>query len=270
MVQLTNARVDERHARSEEEKRKVLDYLTQTFPGVRGRVTDLCKVKQRTHELAITVVLEGTMDSIVVEREETARRYKEFSHVQNCSYFQQMIKFELIASLFLRYFFVCNRCIEYLRSGRHKPLNFLPLDTIKASAPQERLRMIPGAKLALDLIDYDKRDEKVMWFVTGDAIVVNNLSDAKRLAFGSAPPRCKIVTLDANIISRTGAMTGGDTSHLTNKAQRWQHQEFDRLKEKAEVTLLPIPIPETSGSQSDLLFGLTGKYSRTDCVEKQD
>ena len=98
--------------------------------------------------------------------------------------------------------------------------------------------MIPGAKLALDLIDFDKRDEKVMWFVTGYAKVVNNLSDAKRLAFasGSACPRCKIVTLDANVISRTGAMTGGDTSHLTNKAQRWQHQEFDRLKEKAEVS----------------------------------
>ncbi len=77
-MQLTDARVDERHAKSEEEKRKVLDYLTQTFPGVRGRVTDLCKVKQRTHELAITVILEGSMDSIVVEREDTARRYKKY------------------------------------------------------------------------------------------------------------------------------------------------------------------------------------------------
>ena len=76
-MQLTNARVDQKHAKSEEEKRKVLDYLIQTFPGVLGRVTDLCKVKQRTHELAITVVLEGSMDSIVVEREDTARRYEE-------------------------------------------------------------------------------------------------------------------------------------------------------------------------------------------------
>jgi structural maintenance of chromosome 1 len=78
-MQLADARVDERHAKNEEEKRKVLDYLTQTFPGVRGRVTDLCKVKQRTHELAITVVLESSMDSIVVEREETAMRYEEQS-----------------------------------------------------------------------------------------------------------------------------------------------------------------------------------------------
>jgi chromosome segregation ATPase len=35
---------------------------------------DLCKVKQRAHELAITVIMECSMDSVVVEREETARR----------------------------------------------------------------------------------------------------------------------------------------------------------------------------------------------------
>ena len=113
--------------------------------------------------------------------------------------------------------------------------------------------MIPGAKLALDLIDFDKRDEKVMWFVTGDAIVVNNLNDAKRLAFGTAPPRCKIVTLDATVISRTGTMTGGDTSHLTNKAKRWQHQESDRLKEKAEVSY----IDDLDYTESKLGFRLT-------------
>ncbi len=72
--QLADARVDERFAKNEEEKQKVVDYLCTSFPGVRGRVMDLCKVKQRTHELAITVVMEGSMDSIVVEREETAKR----------------------------------------------------------------------------------------------------------------------------------------------------------------------------------------------------
>ena len=129
------------------------------------------------------------------------------------------------------------RCIEDLKEQHKKPMNFLPLDTIKASAPDERLRMIHGAKLAVDLIDFDRRDEKVMWFVTGNTIVVNTLEDAKRIAFGSSPPKCKIVSLDASVISKSGSMTGGDTSHLTNKAQRWQHQEYDKLKEKFEVYL---------------------------------
>ena len=75
-MQLTDAKGDERYAKSEESKRRALEYLVQTFPGVRGRVVDLCKVKQRAHELAITVVMEGSMDSIVVEREDTARRYR--------------------------------------------------------------------------------------------------------------------------------------------------------------------------------------------------
>ena len=128
------------------------------------------------------------------------------------------------------------RCVEYLRESRQKPMTFLPLDTIKSSAPDDRLRAIQGAKLAIDLIDFDRQYEKVMWHVTGNAIVVQTLEDAKRLSFGGNPVKSKIVTLDANVISKTGAMTGGDTSNLTNKAQRWQHQEFDKLKEKADVS----------------------------------
>ena len=70
---MNDAKVGERAAKSDEEKRKVLDYLIANFPGVKGRVVDLCRVKHRSNELAMTVVMEGHMDSIVVEREETAK-----------------------------------------------------------------------------------------------------------------------------------------------------------------------------------------------------
>jgi structural maintenance of chromosome 1 len=128
------------------------------------------------------------------------------------------------------------RCVEHLRDNKLPPMTFLPLDTISAMPPDERLRMIPGAKLALDVIDYDKSVEKAMWYVTGNAVIVPTLDEAKKLAFSqNSPVRCKLVTMDACIISKSGAITGGDTTQLTNKAQRWQQKDSSQLKEKFEV-----------------------------------
>jgi chromosome segregation ATPase len=58
----------------EEQFKERLEYMCRSFPGVRGRVIDLCKVRQRQYELAITVVMESNMDAVVVDREETVKR----------------------------------------------------------------------------------------------------------------------------------------------------------------------------------------------------
>ncbi len=131
--------------------------------------------------------------------------------------------------------------MEHLRDNKLPPMTFLPLDTISAMPPDERLRMIPipGAKLALDVIDYDKSVEKAMWYVTGNAVIVPTLDEAKKLAFSqNSSVRCKLVTMDACIISKSGAITGGDTTQLTNKAQRWQQKDssLSKLKEKYDVS----------------------------------
>jgi structural maintenance of chromosome 1 len=119
-------------------------------------------------------------------------------------------------------------------------MTFLPLDTITARPPDERLRMIPGAKLALDVIDYDRSVEKAMWYVTGNAVIVQTLDEAKTLAFSKQNPvHCKFVTLDACVISKTGAITGGDVTQLTSKAQKWQQKDssLSKLKEKFTVSI---------------------------------
>lgn len=135
-----------------------------------------------------------------------------------------------------------DRCVEHLRDKKAPPMTFLPLDTISAKPPDERLRMIPGAKLALDVITFDRAVEKAMWYVTGNAVIVPTLEDAKKLAYSqqSGHVKCKVVTLDACVISKSGALTGGDTSQLVSKSQKWQHsadQSIDKLKEVFEVCL---------------------------------
>eukprot|EP00961_Rhodomonas_salina_P023332 313489-Rhodomonas_salina.1 len=144
--------------------------------------------------------MESHMDAVVVDREETAKR-----------------------------------CIEHLRDKKAPPMTFLPLDSLDAKPPDERLRMIPGAKLALDIIDFDPAVEKAMWYATGGTVVVSTLDDAKRLAYSQqrSDMRCKVVSAqEGALISKSGAMTGGDVSGLLNKAQRWQAAEVDKLTEK--------------------------------------
>ena len=200
--QIGDAKADEKTHKREREFQERLSYLSQSFQGVRGRVLDLCKVKQKQYELAITVVMEGNMDAVVVDREETVRR-----------------------------------CVEHLRDNKLPPMTFLPLDTISAKAPDDRLRMIPNTKLAVDLIEYDKSVEKAMWYVTGNAVVVNDLKAAKAIAYGGASRdvKCKVVTLDACVISKSGTLTGGDTTQLQSKSQRWQGASIDDLRKKYEA-----------------------------------
>mmetsp|Transcript_19641 Transcript_19641/g.49221 ORF Transcript_19641/g.49221 Transcript_19641/m.49221 type:complete len:1245 (-) Transcript_19641:123-3857(-) len=199
LSQIGDARADEKSHKREAQFQERLSYLSQSFKGVQGRVLDLCKVKQHKYELAVTVVMESYMDAIVVDKEETVRR-----------------------------------CVEYLRDNKLPPMTFLPLDSIWAKAPDERLRMIPEAKLALDVIEYDKSVEKAMWYVTGNAVIVKDLKAAKEIAYnnGNAQGQCKVVTLDASVISKSGAFTGGDTSQLVSKSQRWQGQGLEDLKNK--------------------------------------
>lgn len=199
--QIGDAKADEKTHKRDREFLDRLSYLSQSFQGVRGRVLDLCKVKQKQYELAITVVMEGNMDAVVVDREETVRR-----------------------------------CVEHLRDNKLPPMTFLPLDTISSKAPDERLRMIPSSKLALDVIEYDKSVEKAMWYVTGNAVVVQDLKVAKSIAYGNAGHvKCKVVTLDACVISKSGTLTGGDTTQLASKSQRWQGLGVDELRKKYEA-----------------------------------
>jgi structural maintenance of chromosome 1 len=49
-----------------------LGNLQRIFPGVRGRLVDLCKPTQRKYETAMEVVLGRNIDAIVVDEEKTA------------------------------------------------------------------------------------------------------------------------------------------------------------------------------------------------------
>ena len=73
--------------------------------GVLGRVTDLCKPRQRKHNIAVSVILGKNMDAIVVETEAVAIE-----------------------------------CVKYMRNQQGGRATFIPLDTIIVKPINETLR----------------------------------------------------------------------------------------------------------------------------------
>lgn len=66
------AGVDKQESEREAKLKDTLASLQRVFPGVRGRVVDLCKPTQRKYETAVGVILGRNIDAVVVDTEKTA------------------------------------------------------------------------------------------------------------------------------------------------------------------------------------------------------
>jgi len=164
-------------------KSKTLNDLREKFPGVKGRLVDLCKPSSRKYELAITVALGRHMEAIVVDKQ---------------------------ASGF--------DCVKHLREKKLESETFLPLDTIEGNRVQERHRKLGDKfKLAVDLLEFDAGLASVINYALGGVVICDTLEDARILCF-TRKERVKAVTLDGSVIAANGDMTGGSTAH-SNKSR---------------------------------------------------
>ena len=142
--------------------------------------------------------------------------------------------------------------IEYLKINKLGRITFLPISSVK---PREQSASVTSALnergalgVANKLVTYDSQYENVISNLLGNTLVVDTLENATRIAdkFRFA---FRMVTLDGDVFSTQGAMTGGsrrtDTVGLLsgdrkieeNAAQlKIKREEMDRLKtEKADL-----------------------------------
>ena len=186
-------RVHEREARLRESLRS----LRTIFPGVHGRLLDLCKPTQRKYELAIATALGRNAEAVVVNHEKTAVE-----------------------------------CIEYLRNQRAGQATFIPLDTIQTKPINDRLRSLsPQARLAIDVIQYAPVIERAVSYACGNAMVCDTLDVARNICYDRAQ-RVKAVTLDGTIIHKTGMITGGPSMQETVK--KWDDQELQGVQRERD------------------------------------
>jgi len=149
--------------------RPVRAILDLKLRGVYGTVADLISVPEK-YRVAIEVAAGPHLYDIVVENDEVAAY-----------------------------------CIEYLRREKIGRATFIPLNKIKPP-PFEGKEFLGREGVigrASDLIKFDSKFTKAMEFVFGNTLVVENLDIARAIGKG------RIVTLEGDLIERSGAMVGG-------------------------------------------------------------
>ena len=73
--------------------------------------------------------------------------------------------------------------IQYLRQNRSGQATFIPLDTIQVKQVQDRLRSLRGARLAIDVIQYDPLVERAMQHACGSALVCDTMEVARDICY---------------------------------------------------------------------------------------
>ena len=99
------------------------------------------------------------------------------------------------------------RCIEYLKSRNAGRATFLPLSKMHQrslpAAPD-----LPGVvDFAYNLVDFDPHYADVFSYALGDTLVVEDMETARDLM-----GEFRLVTLEGDLVEKSGAMTGGSTS----------------------------------------------------------
>ncbi len=102
--------------------------------------------------------------------------------------------------------------IEYLKANKFGRITFLPINSVK---PREQSVQVtnalnePGALgVANKLVSYDSQYENVISNLLGNTLIVDTLENATRIA-NKYHFAFKMVTLDGDVFSTQGAMTGG-------------------------------------------------------------
>ena len=199
--------------------------MKRIFPGVKGRVSELCRPMEKRYQTAVSTVLGRNLDAVIVENEKTAIE-----------------------------------CIQYLREQRRGQATFIPLDTIQFAPLNSNIKgQHRGCRMALDTIDYERSLERAFSYVCGSAIICDDLHVAKSICWEKRND-VKAVTLDGSIIHKGGNMTGGQGTK--SDSRRWEETEVEnlnKLREKLVTELEALPESRRGISEEEVLQGeLTG------------
>lgn len=132
--------------------------------------------------------------------------------------------------------------IEYLKVNKLGRITFLPITSVK---PREQSPSVtaalkePGALgVANKLVTYDAQFESVISNLLGNTLIVDTLQNATRIA-DKYRFAFKMVTLDGDVFTTQGAMTGGsrrtDTVGILSSDRKIEDNAFELDKKRAEM-----------------------------------
>ncbi|SEU29330.1 condensin subunit Smc [Lacrimispora sphenoides] len=201
--------------------------------GIHGVVADLVKVPKK-YEIAIETALGGSIQNIVTDSEETAKQL-----------------------------------IEYLKKNRYGRATFLPLTSVsnRDSFRQDRALTEPGVLgLANTLVEAEDRYKGLLNYLLGRVVVVDTIEHAIALA-KKFQYSFRIVTLEGELLSVGGSMTGGAFKNSSNLLGR--KREMEELEEICSKALTDVERLEKELVLSEGLLGESREELEKIRAEKQ-
>ncbi|MDO4615899.1 MAG: chromosome segregation protein SMC [Lachnospiraceae bacterium] len=178
--------------------RKVMEQKDRN-PGIHGVVADLIHTDKR-YETAVETALGGAMQNIVTDNESTAKYL-----------------------------------IEFLKRGHYGRATFLPLTSMKAdsSSVQKNILSEQGVQGAADqLVDCQEQYRNLVKRLLGRTVVVDTIDHA--IAIGRKYSHSvRMVTLEGELLSPGGSMTGGSFRNNSNLLGR--KREIEDLEKQVRA-----------------------------------
>jgi len=170
--------------------------------GVEGVLANLISVDKK-YEVAIEMCLGASMQNIVTENEQTAKKL-----------------------------------IEYLRTNNLGRASFLPISSVKGKKIEKFKSKVNGViGVASDLVKFNKKYEQIILSLLGRTVIVDEMNTAIELAKDNSYS-FKIVTLKGDVINPSGMITGGSvqakTVNLLGRSRDIEElkNQIDELEEK--------------------------------------
>ncbi|MBE7075710.1 MAG: chromosome segregation protein SMC [Clostridiales bacterium] len=207
-----------------ENRKKLLIEMQAEYEGYAHSVRKILKESERNSEMNKKMV--GVLASLikVPAQYETAIEVALGNAVQNIVTYDENNAKDLIA---------------FLKENKYGRATFLPISSMRRRDMDER--SIAGRKgvfgVASKLISYDKQIDNVVSNLLGGTVIVDTLATAVDLARDNKFS-FKIVTLEGDVVSTQGSLTGGSKkSEITNLISRQREietltTEIDNLNQK--------------------------------------
>jgi len=174
--------------------RRVME-VRDRIHGIRGVVADIISTDKK-YETAIETALGGSIQNIVTDSEETAKRL-----------------------------------IEHLKKNKYGRATFLPLTSVgknQSPFPKPEALKEPGVLgLASSLVQADKEYEGLIRYLLGRVVVADTIDHAIAIA-RKYHYSLRIVTLEGELLNAGGSMTGGAFKNTSNLLGR--RREIEELE----------------------------------------
>lgn len=185
--------------------RKVMECKEQNS-GILGVVADIVKTEKK-YEIAIETALGGTIQNIVTDNEETAKKM-----------------------------------IAYLKKKQYGRATFLPLSAVSGkNNRRDNLERESGfIGYANELVKVDLQYKGLADYLLGRCVVVDNIDNALHLnkAHGYS---LKIVTLEGELLNPGGSMTGGAFRNSSNLlGRRREIEELEKVVSSTEKVIFSL------------------------------